>query len=347
MKPKILIAVLNWGLGHATRCIPIIQALQNAGYSCVIASDGGALAFLQEEFPSLAFEELPAYQITYSSFPNLMMLKMAWQMPKIYRAAKQEKKIIDKIIDKHHIKLLISDNRLGAYSDKIPSVYITHQLQILSGITTYFTSKAHAHFYHKFNQIWVPDLESEPNFSGKLGHLKSPNEKVKYIGLLSRMGGENLPVQYDILAILSGPEPQRSIFEKILLDKLSHLDKKILLVQGKVFPKVKRYKLGNIEVISHAGTKELEAFINQSDTIISRSGYTSVMDMAILQKKVLWVPTPGQTEQKYIARHLQKHFGAKYVEQKHFRLIKPSVLASHTKLDYKQRILELVGELLG
>jgi len=321
---KVLIAVLNWGLGHATRCVPIIQQLQQAGYQTIIASDGSALDFLKKEFPACIFERLPSYDITYSKNPAFFGFHILRQFPKISRVIKAERKVVEKLVEKHQVNWVISDNRPGAKSDKVPSIYITHQLNVLSGITTYFSTKIHAWFYHKFDQIWVPDFARTPNLSGTLGHLKKENPKVRYIGALSRMKATNTTSDYDILAILSGPEPQRSIFESVLLQKLSELDKKILLIQGLVAPETKIRMHNNIKIINFVNTNELQKLINRSETIIARSGYTSVMDLFAMQKKVLWVPTPGQAEQMYLAKHLQNAFDASVVKQEDFYYKTPS-----------------------
>ena len=170
----------------------------------------------------------------------------------------------------------------------------------------------------------MPDFPGIPNLSSVLGHLKKENPKVRYIGILSRMKAEHTKSDYDILAILSGPEPQRSIFESVLLQKLSELDKKILLIQGLVAPETKIRMHNNIKIINFVNTNELQKIINRSETIIARSGYTSVMDLFAMQKKVLWVPTPGQAEQMYLAKHLQNAFDASVVKQEDFYYKTPS-----------------------
>ncbi len=318
---NILIAPLNWGLGHATRCIPIIKDLQRQGHRIIIASDGSALKLLQEEFPELEFEKLPAYQITYAKLSWLNRWYLIKQLPHIIRTMKKEQQLTDELVKKHQLDLIVSDNRFGVFSKEVKSIYITHQLKVLSGWTTKLTTWIHAKIYNRYNEIWVPDVAGNPNLSGKLGHDSKMNrKKIKYIGVLSRMKPKNLPKKYDVLAILSGPEPQRSQLENILLEKFKTLNLKIALVRGVIDNKKDVENQYDITIFNYATGKELELLINQSEAVICRSGYTSVMDMAVLQKKVLMIPTPGQNEQQYLARHLAENFQIKILRQKDLQL---------------------------
>ncbi len=318
---NILIAPLNWGLGHATRCIPIIKDLQQQGHRIIIASDGGALKLLQGEFPELEFEKLPAYQITYAKQSWLNRWHLLKQLPHIIRTIRKERRLTDVLVKKHQLGLIISDNRFGVFSKEVKSIYITHQLKVLSGWTTKLTTWIHAKIYNKYDEIWVPDLAGKPNLSGKLSHFsKSINNKIKYIGILSRMKPKELPKKYDVLAILSGAEPQRSQLEKILLEKLKTLNLKIALVRGVIDNKKDVENQYDITIFNYVTGKELEQLINQSEAVICRSGYTSVMDMAVMHKKVLMIPTPGQDEQQYLARHLAENFQIKILRQKDLQL---------------------------
>ena len=217
---NILVAPLNWGLGHATRCIPIIRALQQEGYTVIIASDGAALTLLDKEFPELSKTVLPSYNIEYAKKGQHFKRKMMSNIPKISRAILKEHKALKHIIDVYNIKGVISDNRLGLYTSDIPTVFITHQLQILSGKTTAATTFLHKRFIKRFNECWVPDYIGSSNLSGILGHPTKGNYNVHYIGPLSRMKKITLEQRYDILVILSGPEPQKSMLETILLKEL-------------------------------------------------------------------------------------------------------------------------------
>jgi uncharacterized protein (TIGR00661 family) len=311
---NILFGVLNWGLGHAARSIPLIRRLIDEGNRLVIASDGNALRLLQKEFPELPFEQLPAYHIRYSRRGYLLPLKLLLQTPHIIRTAGKEKKVVEKLVKKYQIDMIISDNRFGFRSPDVYSVYITHQLRVLSGLTTPLTTWLHRLIYNKFDEIQVPDNAGAMNLSGKLGHIDKL-EKVKYIGMLTRMKKEKLPVKYDLLAILSGPEPQRSLLEKKLIKQMQQLSLRCAIVQGLVAEKPFCKKHHNIDIYNFATGGKLQDLINSSQMIISRTGYTSVMDLFALDKKVLWIPTPGQFEQEYLAQYLQDKYQFSYQKQ--------------------------------
>jgi uncharacterized protein (TIGR00661 family) len=313
---NILFGVLNWGLGHATRSIPVIRQLVDEGNRVIIASDGAALKLLQDEFPGFIFEPLPAYHIRYSKYSFLLPLKLLGQTPHIWQTIRKEKEIVRQLVTKHRIDMLISDNRFGFWHPQVYSVYITHQLRVLSGITTPLTTWLHGLVYRKFDEIRVPDNAGENNLSGKLGHLKRLDKKVKYTGTVSRLIKEKLPLKYDLLAILSGPEPQRSLLEQKLIKQMQQLSVRCAIVQGKVNGKQLKRKEGNIDIYNYATSRKLQNLINTSELVIARSGYTSVMDLFALEKKVLWVPTPGQFEQEYLAQYLQDKYQFSYQKQK-------------------------------
>ncbi|MHA7056549.1 glycosyltransferase [Aquimarina sp. M1] len=304
MSKKVLVAPLNWGLGHATRCIPIINALILEGFEPVIASDGAALALLKKEFPDLKTEILPAYHIEYAKKGSNFKLKMLLNSPRIAHAITAEKKAVKRIAESGDFYGIISDNRMGVRHKAIPSVFITHQLTVLSGKTTSISTKVHNKYIKKFDVCWVPDMADDPNLSGELGHPKRGNIPVTYLGPISRFNYQNLPKKFDILVLLSGPEPQRSLLEKKLLQEFERSDKKIAFVRGVIEEKQKTFVKNNITVHNYLTGIALQNIINSSTIIISRSGYTTVMDLAKLKKKAFFIPTPGQFEQEYLAERL-------------------------------------------
>lgn len=320
LKKHILIAPLNWGLGHATRCIPIINALIEHNYEPIIASDGIALHLLKKEFPDIKTIELPSYNIKYSKKGYYFKLKLLKETPKILKAIRAENIMVKNSIDAYNIKGIISDNRLGVYSNKIPSVFITHQLNVLSGSTTWFSSKMHRQIIKKFDECWIPDIENDPNLSGALGHLKNHDFKIKYIGPLSRFNKIDGNIIYDLLVLLSGPEPQRTILENILLEQLKVFDGNILFVKGKVEAKQAITKKDPFTIYNFMLTQELEKAINQSKFVLSRPGYTTIMDLAKLKKKAFFIPTPGQYEQDYLAKRLNKMKIAPCCKQEDFNI---------------------------
>lgn len=315
---KILVAPLNWGLGHASRCIPIIHALIKNNFIPVLASDGDALTFLQKEFPQLKSYQLPSYNIRYSKGNN-QKLQLLLGSPTIIKASIQEQKVVQIIHKKESLEGIISDNRFGIRLPEVPSVYITHQINVLSGNTTTFTSKIHQQIIAKFDQCWVPD-NSTSKLSGKLSSTKNSNINIKFIGALSRFEKKVVPKKFDVLILLSGAEPQRSILEEILIAQLKNYPKSTLLVRG-VFNDVQFPKISNnITIVNYMLSQELEKSINESEVVLARSGYSTILDMAKLGKKAFFIPTPGQYEQEYLAEIMCKLNNAPYKTQDDFKI---------------------------
>lgn len=316
----ILIAPLNWGLGHATRCIPIIKALQENDYIPIIASDGIALELLRKEFPYLQTLELPSYEIEYSKNGKNFKWKLLKNCPKMIEAVWNEKKLIKKWIKKYSIDGVISDNRLGVFSQKVPSVFMTHQLNVMTGNTTWITSMLHQHIIKKYKECWIPDLEGTPNLTGKLGHIKKANFVTKYIGPLSRMQKRETPKQYDLMIILSGPEPQRGLLEDQLRTEVLKYNGKVVFIKGIIEKDQIKEQINNVTYYNFMNTRQLEQTFNGSDKVLCRSGYTTIMDLAKLNKKAFFIPTPGQYEQEYLAKKLKKEGLVPYAEQNDFRI---------------------------
>tara|TARA_R110002012_G_scaffold70712_1_gene182009 strand:+ start:136079 stop:137200 length:1122 start_codon:yes stop_codon:yes gene_type:complete len=332
-KKTILVAPLHWGLGHATRCIPLIRALTEHNFNVLLASDGAALVLLQKEFPDLEAVELPPYNITYPKKGSHFKWKILLKFPQIKKTLNAEKKLVDQLVKDGKIQGIISDNRFGVRNSNVPSVFITHQLNVLTGSTSFFTSKMHQKIIKKFDACWVPDVDDVVmNLSGKLGHLKKEPFPIKYIGVLSRMEKKELPKTIDVLLLLSGPEPQRSMFEEKLKNVFKRSGKKILLVRGLVEKTQKWGRFENIEMVNFMQSEELEETINKSEIIVSRSGYTTIMDLTILEKKAFLVPTPGQYEQEYLAKRLKSLGIAPSCKQEKFKLKKLNKVAVYKGL---------------
>jgi len=242
------------------------------------------------------------------------------QIPTIRKAVRQEAEVIDHYIVENDVRGIISDNRFGVRSAKVPSVYITHQFQVLSGVTSFFTSRIHQNIIRKFNECWIPDIEGALSLSGKLSIVKNLAIKVKYLGVLSRLEQEKKASKNDILMLLSGPEPQRSSLEKLLLAEFEAYQGRIVLVRGKMGKTQTTFRKDNLVTYNYVLTEQLQELINTSDLIICRSGYSSILDLAKLEKKAFFIPTPNQSEQEYLARNLETQQIAPYVKQEKFRL---------------------------
>lgn len=331
-KMKLFIGILDWGLGHATRCIPIIRLLLEKGHGVILGGEGRSLALLRHTFPDLTFVELPPYNIHYSSssFQIPILLK---QVPRLLRIFKEEHQIIEQLIDKHQISAIISDNRYGLWTKKVPTVYLTHQIAPLAPIR-YLVYALQKRFIAKFGACWVLDFaQKTQQLAGSLAHKYPLPPNTHFIGTLSRftkycsypLSTEMqvlLAEKIDILAILSGPEPQRSILSQKIKEQLAHLTQNVWIIEGKTEEK-KIEKVGNITTISFLTENELWHLFQQQPILISRGGYSSLMDFAALGlQKCILVPTPGQTEQVYLAEYLAKQGKVVCVKQDEMNLAK-------------------------
>lgn len=299
---------LDWGLGHATRCIPIIKSLLQRGCIVQIATSGRALALLKQEFPTLPFHELVSYEVHYpESFP--LSWSLFFQIPKFRRRIKAEHEQVQRIIKENGIDVIISDNRYGCWSALVESVFITHQIHILlpqklrwaGGLLNWFNRRA----IKKFDRCWVPDTLSN-RLTGKLSGANGLN--VQYIGMLSRFQrGTSIEKKYDILVLLSGPEPQRSVMERAIMRQLKNYPGSVMMVRGLPGdPQVVLDLPANISCRNHLSTNELNAAIEASSLVIARSGYSTIMDLSRVGAKAILIPTTGQTEQEYLAEQLME-----------------------------------------
>lgn len=333
---KIIVAPLNWGLGHAARCVPIIHFLLGYNFTPVIASDGKALQFLQQEFPDLEVLELPSYGISYAKNLKTSLL---FQVPKIYSAIKKEERKIDKYITKNKtVAGIISDNRFGVRSAKVTSVYMTHQVNVMSGLTTFISSKIHQKIINKFDQCWIPDSE-EQIVSGELSNPKKLKIPYKFIGVLSRFSKEKLPIKNDVLIILSGIESQRKSLEIKLLYQFKEYDRKVVLVQGKIEEEQTVKEQNGIKIYNYLLSSELEKEINQSKIILCRSGYSSIMDLAVLDKKVFFIPTSNQPEQEYLAKYLAMRKYVPFSTEEEFDIEKLQEVENYKGLSSEKTLL--------
>jgi uncharacterized protein (TIGR00661 family) len=307
IQKRVLIAPLDWGLGHTTRCVPIITALLAKGFEVFIGAEKAGAALLLKEFPSIKIIPLQGYNISYSKSKAFFFWKMIAQLPKIMSAIKRENNWL-KIHDDYKIDIVISDNRFGLYNKNAHCIFITHQLEIKTGnsFTEKIVQKLNYKYINKFDECWVIDEKGNGNLAGELSHPnKMPKTTVKYIGALSRFKKYEVEKKYDLLVLLSGPEPQRTIFENILIAQIQNLKLDIVLVRG-LPAEENTLAINGLKIYNHLPASNLNELILASKTIVARSGYTTVMDIAALQQRAIFVPTPGQTEQEYLAMYLSQ-----------------------------------------
>jgi hypothetical protein len=320
---RILVAPLDWGLGHATRCIPIIYALLSNGADVFLAGDAAAATILKKEFPDLPFLSLKGYHIRYATGNSWFTLKLLSQAPRMLRKKNEEHLWLNNTVASNNIHAIISDNRFGLYHSQVPCVYITHQLHIETGagFLNMLARKMHYRIIQKFSECWVPDAASPVNLAGLLSHPKKlPSVPVKYLGIVSRFQAKELEKNLPLLVVLSGPEPQRSIFEKQLLIQLTQLVVPVVLVRGLPGSVENLLLPGHITVHNYLPADALNELCQHADMILARAGYSTIMDLATIKAKALLVPTPGQQEQMYLAGYLRKKGIFYSVDQKDFNL---------------------------
>ncbi|MEO8086859.1 MAG: glycosyltransferase [Bacteroidota bacterium] len=325
MRKKILVAPLDWGLGHATRCIPVIRELLASGHEVLIGGEGSVAFLLQEEFPQLKTIPLRGYRLRYSRVVPAWLITI-FKLPKIIFRMWAEHSQLKKIITANNIDVVISDNRFGLWNKKICSVYITHQVMIKCprGLKLFepLVYSLHKWVIKKYDHCWIPDYAGASNISGDLSHQYRILENMTFINPLSRFTfkEEAIKREYDLCFIISGPEPSRSDFAKIILSELKGYQGKAIVILGN--PGNNRDETcGNTRVVSHLRSNEFEKIITASGLVICRSGYSGIMDLIAMKKDAFLVPTPGQTEQEYLAEYLSSKKIFAWTTQANFKLV--------------------------
>jgi hypothetical protein len=302
---SVLIAPLNWGLGHATRCVPIIRKQLVQGERVVIAADGDAFLWLQKEFPKIKIIRFPGISIRYSS-GNSQVIALLRQLPKIVFAVFREHEQLKKIIEQEKIDRVISDNRFGLWNKSVKCIYITHQLMIKAPNRwmEWLLWRLHRWIICRYDECWIPDIEGEGNLSGDLSHRYPLPRNAIFISWLSRFPvsvSATIKTYYNNLCLLSGPEPHRTLFEQKMTERFKDSSEKTLIVRGKPDEGNKKTTLGNIDFVADLTDDYMEAYLLDTPHIFCRSGYSTLMDLKVLNCKATLFPTPGQTEQEYLA----------------------------------------------
>lgn len=311
---------------------------------------------LGSHFPEANFLPLKGYNISYAKNRKGFVFKLILQIPKILRAIRREHAFVGRIVKKYPIRLIISDNRYGFYHPAVKSVFITHQLTIAAPAAwlEHLIQRINYRYIDRFSTCWVPDLAGQLNMAGKLSHPKKlPAIPVQYIGPLSRLQSVSLSksspqpgiCKYTYLFLLSGPEPGRSLLEQQILAIAFHLPGHLALVRGLPGENTSRkgktyfgratdhpgYSWENnfqsgapasdslhppLEVYDYADPDLLHALVSDACFVVCRSGYSTVMELLLLGKKAIYIPTPGQTEQEYLALQLKaQHWAFSFAQE--------------------------------
>jgi uncharacterized protein (TIGR00661 family) len=332
-----LICPFDWGLGHASRCVPIIQTLLNLKQEVIVAADNAPLSFLQQQFPHIEFVRMPGFRPVYSK-SNSQIMAMVRSIPKSLRSFRNDHFLLEQIIENHHIDAVISDNRFGAWSRNVPCVFMTHQLHIQLPKSMKwarpFVDFLNKWYIKHFDACWIPDFAEEPFLSGKLSFPHFRNITSHRIGILSRFSNiqpKEKEQDIDLLIILSGPEPQRSILENSILSQIDRSSGMVVLLRGLPDVSNKIDVPENICVLNHTDDNTFAELVCRAKKIVCRAGYSTIMDLIVLGRKTWLVPTPGQTEQEYLSDYVSTIFDFRSVKQNQFNLKKIEALNAPQK----------------
>jgi uncharacterized protein (TIGR00661 family) len=312
----ILVSPLDWGLGHASRMIPLIGRFIHDGHNIILAGSGRSAELLRNTYPGHRFVTLPFHTVHLGS-GRYSYLRLVLQVPALAFSVFREHRMIKKIVRNEAVDIIISDNRYGLCCRKTYSVLITHQVSpVLPSIFRWLEFPLYLvirNLIQRFDRCWIPDF-ADPyvNLSGKLSHRYKTPSNARYIGILSRFNqqGNTDEIQpalsYDLAVVLSGPEPQVSLFEKKIYSQLVKLEKSAIVIRGMRNTPVETLDSPLIHRVSHLGISAFSRVLKQAGRVISRSGYSGVMDFITLGISAILVPTPGQSEQEYLAAWLSE-----------------------------------------
>lgn len=307
---KVLIVPMNWGLGHATRCVPIVREMIKAGHEVYISGSGESGTWFKNYFPHVTYiPNCPDYGVFYPKKIGFFHWIIQW--PRWERAIIREHRWLQEMNAKFQFDVVISDNRFGIWIPQAINIFITHQL---SPIMPRWAQGVYSILFwrrmRRFHKIWIPDYPGENSLSGKLSSQTKKSCPVEWKGWLSRFSDvEESPYEtYDWVAIVSGPEMHRTFFEQEVIERMRQSNLKCLVVTGQ--PAFPRYEsIGNINIINHLEDGALAYVLRRADRITSRSGYSSLMDYKVLNVNAELIPTPGQSEQEYLAKRWTHLFG--------------------------------------
>ncbi len=327
-RKRFLIAPLDWGLGHATRCIPIARALLRRGQDVLIAASGAPAVLLRKELPHLRIVPIVNYDMRYGASVPALYARFPVMLLRVAVRAERERRETANLVAEHGIDTVISDNRFGCHSSGAYSVYLTHQMRIRMppgfGWLEGALASAHRRIIDKYDMLWVPDVPGEGNLTGTLTAPELLPDTHRFVGPLSRFGGapevRARETPLDLLVMISGPEPQRSLFERTIRRELATFDGRAVVLLGKPGIIRDREVDGGVTYLSHVSGERTRALLLSAKALVCRAGYTSIMELVTLRRTAILVPTPGQTEQEYLARRLADQGRCVACDQRGFRL---------------------------
>ncbi len=303
---KVFVAALDWGLGHATRSVSIIEEQIKKKHTIIIGASKNQMPVYREHFPTIPIIEMPSAPPRYSPTKN-QFWALLFFIPKFYKLIQSENRTLKDIIKKHKINMVISDNCYGLYNKKVKNIIVTHQVSVilpkpLRFLNRFVNFKIRS-MLNKFDECWIPDYPSPNNLAGKLS-IPSPRLQcnIKFIGAQSRLKLSRvnpLKNKPELVVLISGPEKQRSVFEDKILGSIRHLPCSVSFIIVRGLPASSENNIKNSK--NHVSAEELKSLLIHAKYIIARAGYSTIMDLSLLGKTAMLVPTPGQPEQEYLA----------------------------------------------
>lgn len=283
---------------------------------------------------------------------TLFLFHMIRRLPRMIFAILGEYLWLRKTQRVHRWDLIISDNRYGFRHPGVPSVFITHQINIrteISSVADRLVKKINHALIRRFNECWIPDESAWPGLAGTLSHGGIP-PRARYIGPLSRFTPSSDLQRSGLLIMLSGPEPQRTLLESKILNELKSYKGTVTLIRGlPVATDLPSVQDGQI-ILNHLPAETLGRCMSGASLVICRAGYSSVMDLVCTGTPAVLIPTPGQTEQEYLARHLEAHGFFPYMDQDDFTidtaLIRAETFNFRPKMPDFQTYLRELSEIL-
>jgi len=324
-KTTVFICPLDWGLGHASRMIPVIDRYISGGYHVILGGSGKSGELLKATFPVIPFIVLPSPEIKYSGKGLFPVLSLLWQIPAMMLSAYSEHQHIKKIVNQYHVDIIISDNRYGLYCKTVYNIFVTHQispvLPVMFKWAEYLLYRLLRIAIQQYDECWIPDFSGADNLTGKLSHRFKLPRNARFIGILSRFSKnsaqDTLNPGYKLVVILSGPQPQLSAFTQRIMEQACQLELKTLIIAG--LQQIQSFS-PQITVVPHLEISEFKNALIHADVVVCRAGYSGIMDLFTLRKSAIIVPTPGQTEQQYLAEYLSEKGFFTYVKQSQLAL---------------------------
>lgn len=322
---RILYGVYHWGLGHATRSLVLIRALIERGDRVtVLMAPGAGYRLLQSELGDACefypFRDTPA---PFSRYPAIFYLRMTAAMPWVLAGYRREHRLTEKLVAERHLDCVVSDSRLGVWSAAVPSYCIFHSIHqrvpFFSRLTERIVERGQRDLLKGFTKVLIPDVVDRGGLSGWLGHdpvFDWGKDRLVYIGPLSSVPRMDVEQDLDVFFSVSGIEPQRGLLERLVLDSLPGLSGRIMVTLGRPGDDARR-DIAGATVYGYLDRQRQAEMLNRAKLVMTRSGYTTLMELAGIGRKALFVATPGQSEQEYLARFHRERGHVWSVAQKH------------------------------